>query len=177
MTMISSMFTPRAAGAAALWPIRIAAAAKTAATAAAVVALLCAAQPAAAQFTQQGPKLVGTGEIHGGHGASEGWSVALSADGNTALVGGNNDNNAVGAVWIFTRSGGVWSQQGSKLVATDATVNARVGNSVALSADGNTALAASVVLPSRIRRRSRVGTEPVAGLRSFLSVMAFPSLE
>ena len=140
MTMISSMFTPRAAGAAALWPIRIAAAAKTAATAAAVVALLCAAQPAAAQFTQQGPKLVGTGEIHGGHGASEGWSVALSADGNTALVGGNNDNNAVGAVWVFTRSGGVWSQQGSKLVATDATVNARVGNSVALSADGNTAL-------------------------------------
>ena len=106
--------------------------------AAVIGALACAPQPAAAQFTQQGPKLVGTGI--GGHGASEGWSVALSADGNTALVGGNDDNNAVGAVWVFTRSGGVWSQQGSKLVATDATVNARVGNSVALSADGNTAL-------------------------------------
>jgi hypothetical protein len=140
MMMITSMFTARAAGVAALWPTRVAAVPKALTMAAALAALLCAAQPAAAQFTQQGSKLVGSGAIAGGHGANQGWSVALSGDGNTALVGGNNDNNSVGAVWFFTRSGGVWTQQGSKLVPTDATVNARAGNAVALSADGNTAL-------------------------------------
>jgi hypothetical protein len=140
MTMISSMFTARAADVAALWPTWVAAVAKAVAMAAALGALLCAAQPAAAQFTQQGSKLVGTGAIYGGHGATQGNAVALSTDGNTALVGGNNDNNEVGAVWVFTRSGGVWSQQGSKLVGTGATGNAQQGQSVALSADGNTAL-------------------------------------
>ena len=50
----------------------------------------------------------------------QGWSVALSADGNTAIVGGYGDNSYVGAAWVFTRSGGVWTQQGSKLVGTGA---------------------------------------------------------
>jgi hypothetical protein len=36
-----------------------------------------------------------------------GWSVALSADGNTAIVGGFQDNSDTGAAWMFTRSGGV----------------------------------------------------------------------
>ena len=63
-------------------------------------------------WTQQGAKLTGSGET----GAGEfGWSVALSADGNTALIGGVADNGGVGAAWVFTRSGGVWTQQGSKL--------------------------------------------------------------
>jgi FG-GAP-like repeat len=141
MTMMASMFMARVDGVAALWPTRFAAVSKALAKAAAVTALLCAGQPAAAQFTQQGPKLVGTGQINGGDGANEGWSVALSADGNTALVGGNNDNSGLGAVWVFTRIGGVWSQQGSKLLASGATgANVQLGQSVALSADGNTAL-------------------------------------
>jgi len=67
-------------------------------------------------------------------------SVALSADGNTAIVGGWSDNNKIGAAWVFTRSGGVWIQQGKKLVGTDAVGSARQGMSVALSADGNTAI-------------------------------------
>ena len=29
------------------------------------------------------------------------------------------DNNDFGAAWVFTRSNGVWSQQGSKLVPND----------------------------------------------------------
>jgi hypothetical protein len=41
---------------------------------------------------------------------------------------------ATGAAWVFTRSGGVWTQQ-NKLVNTG-TVG-RLGTSVALSADGN----------------------------------------
>jgi hypothetical protein len=38
-------------------------------------------------LTQQGTKLVGTGAV----GAAEGISVALSGDGNTAIVGGPGD--------------------------------------------------------------------------------------
>jgi hypothetical protein len=89
-------------------------------------------------WTQQGSKLVGTGVVGGS--AFQGVSVSLSADGNTALVGGYRDNNLVGAAWVFTRSGGVWTQQGSKLVGTGAAGLAEQGYSVALSGDGNTAV-------------------------------------
>jgi hypothetical protein len=41
--------------------------------------------------------------------AEQGNSVALSADGNTAIVGGRNDNSGTGAAWVYTRSGGVWT--------------------------------------------------------------------
>jgi len=103
--------------------------------------LIGAAQPAAAQFVQQGPKLVGSGAIGA---AKQGSSVALSADGNTAVVGGPDDNpNAplIGATWVFVRSGGKWIQQGPKLVAiSDATTNAQQGFSVGVSGDGNTAI-------------------------------------
>jgi hypothetical protein len=88
-------------------------------------------------WTQQGSKLVGTGAIGS---ASQGHSVASSADGNTAIVGGPHDNSHTGAAWVYTRSGGVWTQQGSKLVGTGAVGNARQGASVALSADGSTAI-------------------------------------
>jgi hypothetical protein len=86
---------------------------------------------------QQGNKLVGTGAVGN---ANQGQSVALSADGTTAIVGGFNDNSGIGAVWVYTCSGAVWTQQGSKLVGTGAVGNANQGQSVALSADGNTAL-------------------------------------
>jgi hypothetical protein len=97
-----------------------------------VCAALGAAQPAMAQFVQQGPKLVGTCS-----GCDQGNSVALSADGNTAIVGGPGGNGA----WVFTRSGGMWTQQGGKLVGTGASgFILDQGTSVALSADGNTAI-------------------------------------
>jgi hypothetical protein len=48
----------------------------------------------------------------------QGTSVAISGDGNTAIVGGIYDNSNAGAAWVYTRSGGVWSQQGSELVGT-----------------------------------------------------------
>ena len=75
-------------------------------------------------------------------------SVALSVDGNTAIVGGPGDNpwdrsvpfglGPAGAAWVFTRTDSVWTQQGEKLVGTGAL--ARQGTSVALSADGNVAI-------------------------------------
>jgi hypothetical protein len=88
-------------------------------------------------WNQQGPKLVGTGAVGT---AVQGYSVSLSADGNTAIVGGSSDNNVVGAAWVWTRSGGVWSQQGPKLVGFDGLGLTRQGQSVSLSADGNTAI-------------------------------------
>jgi hypothetical protein len=79
----------------------------------------------------QRAKLVGTGAI--GPSANQGYSVSLSADGNTAIVGGYNDNYLAGAAWVYTRnrpsekgeedhpvaSDGMWSQQ-AKLVGTGA---------------------------------------------------------
>ena len=88
-------------------------------------------------WRQQGNKLVGTGAVGS---ARQGMSVALSGDGNTAIVGGWSDNNKTGAAWVFTRSNGVWTQQGKKLVGTGAEGNAHQGTSVALSADGDTAI-------------------------------------
>ncbi|MFI5180724.1 MAG: beta strand repeat-containing protein [Thermoanaerobaculia bacterium] len=90
-------------------------------------------------WSQQGGKLVGTGAVYVGL-VDQGWSVALSADGNTAVVGGWGDNSGVGAAWVYTRSGGVWSQPGGKLVGTGAVGKANQGNSVTISADGNTLL-------------------------------------
>lgn len=90
------------------------------------------------KWQQQGSELVGSG----GFGtARQGWAVALSADGNTALVGGPGDGSIYspnGAAWVFTRTNGVWSQQGPKLVSTETATG--FGDAVALSADGNTAL-------------------------------------
>ena len=92
----------------------------------------------------QGPKLQGTGVANGA--ALQGWGVALSGDGNTALLGGPDDGafpgsyNGTGATWVFTRSGSTWSQEGSKLVGSGTVGNAYQGSSVALSHDGSTAL-------------------------------------
>ncbi len=89
-------------------------------------------------WTQQGPKLVGTGSTTG---PIQGWSVAISGDGNTIMLGGQGDQNYVGAVWVFTRSGGVWTQQGAKITATGALgTTVALGQSVSLSYDGNTAV-------------------------------------
>jgi FG-GAP repeat len=92
---------------------------------------------ALAQFFEQGPKLVGSG-ISGN--PEQGNSVALSADGNTAIIGAPFDGGGVGAAWVFTRSAGVWSQQGVKLVGTGPVGNSQQGHSVGLSADGNAAI-------------------------------------
>lgn len=98
-------------------------------------------------WTQQGPKLIGSGAV--GNGARQGSSVSLSADGNTAIVGGEGDgilpSNNTGAAWIWTRSGGTWTQQGPKLVGPGGMSASTVqGMAVALSADGNTAIVGGV---------------------------------
>lgn len=67
-----------------------------------------------------------------------GFSVALSADGNTLAVGAIKDDTAfvdAGAVYIFTRSEGVWTQQ-QKITAGNTQAGDWFGYSVALSDDG-----------------------------------------
>ena len=92
-----------------------------------------------------------------GEGDQFGWSLALSGDGTTIAVGaitedggaaginGNQRDNAspsAGAVYVFARTGGVWSQQAyvkpSNLDAGD-----MFGYSVSLSADGRVLAAGS----------------------------------
>ncbi|TSD08763.1 PKD domain-containing protein [Haloglomus irregulare] len=72
-----------------------------------------------------------------------GFSVAVSSDGTTALIGapGDEDPNGpdAGSVYVFTESGGTWSQQ-QKLTATDGDREDLFGESVAVSSDGTTAL-------------------------------------
>jgi len=95
-----------------------------------------------------------------------GFSIGLSADGNTLAVGAisedsgakgingdQNDNSLVssGAVYVFTRSRATWSQQ-AYVKAANADANNLFGYSVGLSADGNT-LAASAYDEGGISRQ------------------------
>jgi hypothetical protein len=81
-----------------------------------------------------------------------GAALALSSDGNTLVVGapgenggssginGNQHNNSrgdAGAVYVFVRSGGNWTQQ-AYLKASNADAHDEFGMSVAVAADGNT---------------------------------------
>jgi len=81
-----------------------------------------------------------------------GYTVALSADGNTLAVGavsedsnattinGNQADNSListGAVYVFVRSGNAWQQQ-AYVKPTNTGDNDRFGESLAISADGNT---------------------------------------
>ena len=56
-------------------------------------ALLFSLQLTFADFAQQGPQLVGTGAVVP---TNQGYSVAVSSDGNTAIVGGPLDKTALG---------------------------------------------------------------------------------
>lgn len=68
-------------------------------------------------------------------------SVALSANGSTALIGAPLDNVNVGSAWVFTRGSSGWTQQAKLIGSTpSATVQDGFGIDVALSGDGSTAL-------------------------------------
>lgn len=88
-----------------------------------------------------------------------GYRVAVSADGTTALVGARGEGNAVGeaqgAGYVFAFDG-TQSTETQKLTASDASKTDFFGSSVALNADGTTAL----VAPGPAGPRGD-GTEPV----------------
>ncbi|HTZ87912.1 MAG TPA: hypothetical protein VMB05_14690 [Solirubrobacteraceae bacterium] len=69
-----------------------------------------------------------------------GRSVALSGDGATALIGAPGVGHYTGAALAFTRTSGIWQQQGQMLQGAEESGEGRFGRSVALSGDGTTAL-------------------------------------
>jgi hypothetical protein len=114
-------------------------------------------QQAYIKASNTGEKQSGEGEtlVGGGDGDQFGFSLSLSADGNTLAVGavgedstaaginGNqSDNSAVsaGAVYVFRRTGSSWAQQAYIKPQTPANLAAGdlFGFSLGLSADGNT---------------------------------------
>jgi IPT/TIG domain/FG-GAP repeat len=98
-------------------------------------------------FAQPGQKLTVTGAGEGERELGEGrfgFSVALSGDGTTALVGARTDDEGQGAAWVFTRSGSQAWTQGAKLTSPERESGyPEFGYSVALSDDGETALIGS----------------------------------
>ncbi len=72
-----------------------------------------------------------------------GGSVSLSSAGTTALIGADysdiDSTDATGAAYVFTDSGGTWSQQ-AVLTASNAASGDEFGYSVALSGDASTAI-------------------------------------
>jgi hypothetical protein len=77
--------------------------------------------------------------------ADDAWQAdlfghAVALEGDTALIGAYGDDDGgswAGSAYVFTRAGGVWTQQ-AKLMASDAQDQSHFGYSVAL--DGETAL-------------------------------------
>ncbi|TMK26415.1 MAG: hypothetical protein E6G62_02640 [Actinobacteria bacterium] len=92
-------------------------------------------------WSPQGGKLTGGKEESG---AGEfGYSVTLSADGDSALVGAPHDAGGIGAAWLFARSSEGWSMDGPKLTGVPKLGEVHkgwFGSSVALSADANAAM-------------------------------------
>ena len=99
---------------------------------------------AGTNWGQQGPKLTPSDEVNAPSGGGFGSSVALSADGNTALIGAPADFNSAGAAWTFVRAGISWSQRGPKITVNTVAGNEQgqgdFGSAVGLSGDGIRAL-------------------------------------
>ena len=72
--------------------------------------------------------------------AGDSFGTYVSVDGDTAVIGARNDDDNghnSGAVYVFVRNGGVWTEQ-QKLLASDGVAGDQFGWSV--SVDGNTAV-------------------------------------
>ncbi|MEK7215596.1 MAG: integrin, partial [Chloroflexota bacterium] len=66
-----------------------------------------------------------------------GYSVALNARGDTLAVGEYDTDRGKGAIYVFTRSAGTWSQQ-ARLQALTVEPGDSLGYALAISDDGNT---------------------------------------
>jgi hypothetical protein len=71
---------------------------------------------------------------------SNNYYVSISQDGNTIGTTDQNNNNDVGASWIFTQGPlGTWTQNGPRLYGTGGTPNSFQGLAGAVSGDGKVA--------------------------------------
>jgi hypothetical protein len=67
-----------------------------------------------------------------------GYSVSISGDGLTAIVGANGDDSSRGSAYIYNYNSGVWNE--TKLTASDGAAYDYFGYSVSISGDGLTAI-------------------------------------
>ena len=83
------------------------------------------------------PPLVTTNNVSN---AANGWSVAISADGNTIISGGYLDNSNQGAAWIWNRNiqSGLWYQYAKLTDPSGFGATAVQGINVSINADGTT---------------------------------------
>jgi hypothetical protein len=72
-----------------------------------------------------------------------GYSVALSSNGDTLAAGAFDEDGGKGAVHIFARSSGAWTEQ-ARLQASNAERGDSLGVSIAISDDGNTVAAGAL---------------------------------
>lgn len=66
-----------------------------------------------------------------------GYSIGVSANGNTLAVGEYDADRGKGAIYVLTRSGGTWTHQ-ARIQAENAEIQDSLGYSLAISDDGNT---------------------------------------
>lgn len=78
-------------------------------------------------------ELIGLNQIDD---AYQGSSISINAFGNVIAIGGPNDNDLRGAIWIFRKNGSGWDQ-GTKLIIPRTTTGPTAGSVVALNDDGN----------------------------------------
>jgi hypothetical protein len=71
------------------------------------------------------------------------YSVALSANGDTLAAGAFDEDRGKGAVFVFTRTGGTWSQQ-ADIRSKEGDRGDSMGCWVAISDDGNTIAAGAL---------------------------------
>jgi hypothetical protein len=102
-----------------------------------IALIACCSNVIAQDWIQKGNDIEGSGEF-----ASEGASVALSADGNTIAVGASYEFDPVaftaGYVRVLDWNGSDWEQRGSVINSGFQFINDWFGETISLSADGNT---------------------------------------
>jgi len=98
-------------------------------------------------FTRSGPGWRQTAELRAADQADPdefGFSVAISALGGTVVAGAvEHGSKQRGAAYVFTRSGRGW-RQAAELTASDGAREDGLGQSVAISPDGGTVVAAAM---------------------------------
>ncbi len=105
-------------------------------------------------WAKQGPAFAGAGSEFGSE------TLALSADGSTAVTADQFANNDRGEVWFFQRTGETWTQQGPAVPEPKikgVKPSGRFGAAAAISGDGNRVL---VGAPAVLNLRRGEGHEP-----------------
>ncbi len=63
-----------------------------------------------------------------------GWSICINSEGNKLVIGGPLDDNDIGAVWYYTKSGSTWTQ--IQKIVPDDTIGPVINTGVSVSIVG-----------------------------------------